>query len=778
MTDQQLYIDGVLMDLPESTDVVLDIKSNLFRDVTKMTSNYTYTIQLPRTVHNLSVLQQADRPKSGSRYPFIFHQCSYFRGGVQIIKDGRLNVLSIEESIEVSIYWGIMPAFTKLLESGMKLNELGVTDRVLFEKYNTPNTREEAVSKGIFFAYYNPYRIESKDNFGINLVQRNKYTTTQYSASRGRIRTGAEVGKYISGNIENASDTICALIPFLPSSTANVQAQGKGDYRSYAVLDKYMRVISVSGEDETLEVYTIRGEARAAYLVVNAPAEYYSTLSLSVTGLTPMHEMIDGDNKEDFVGDDVAVDEYKTSPKFLQPCVTVNWLLSRIARKSGVSFVWQDDEAKKMLNNLVVPIINNKADDKTIIGNLTADVKSRDGLGALSFSVNNSLTSVTPSTGSDVQKLTITKDCELIFDVQVQYYVRHQFEDAAEIQLPMGVKMTVTTPSTTGGEASTQEYEFGDLKYEDGQVKYPVVLRRYAIDGYLYLLSAGTNTISLKKDDVLTFETIMHGVNTVNLPSVYGGKITASVKSGDSVPIGGSFPIGINLPEIEVTNFIKFLALITGSFPRQLTNSTQVQFIMFTRVWANKANAYDWSGKLIPYDRQGSPRKSEYSVSDFMQHNRYKWKEDEETTGDYDADLAISNQTLGYEQDTWTLPFAASDDNRIPIRTLDSFGMKNGGEYKGCKERIMTLRDDKEQAALRFGIDLQNIFDTKYKQLAASISKAHVITERLNLSDLDILDFDETKPVYLAQYGAYFAVLEIKTTNSGYCEVTMIELNN
>ena len=104
--------------------------------------------------------------------------------------------------------------------------------------------------------------------------------------------------------------------------------------------------------------------------------------------------------------------------------------------------------------------------------------------------------------------------------------------------------------------------------------------------------------------------------------------------------------------------------------------------------------------------------------------------------------------------------------------------MKNGGEYKGCKDRIMTLRDDKEQAALRFDIDLQNIFDTKYKQLAASIAKAHVITERLNLSDLDILDFDETKPVYLAQYGAYFAVLEIKTTNSGYCEVTMIELNN
>ena len=80
MIDQQLYIDGVLMDLPENTDVVLDIKSNLFRDVTKMTSNYTYTIQLPRTVHNLSVLQQADRPKSGSRYPYIFRLRSCFLG--------------------------------------------------------------------------------------------------------------------------------------------------------------------------------------------------------------------------------------------------------------------------------------------------------------------------------------------------------------------------------------------------------------------------------------------------------------------------------------------------------------------------------------------------------------------------------------------------------------------------------------------------------------------------------------------------------------------------
>ena len=37
MTDQQLYIDGVLMDMSEESAITLDIKSSLFRDITKMT---------------------------------------------------------------------------------------------------------------------------------------------------------------------------------------------------------------------------------------------------------------------------------------------------------------------------------------------------------------------------------------------------------------------------------------------------------------------------------------------------------------------------------------------------------------------------------------------------------------------------------------------------------------------------------------------------------------------------------------------------------------------
>ena len=39
--EQRLYIDGVLMDLGDDVEITLDIKSNLFRDVTKITANNT-----------------------------------------------------------------------------------------------------------------------------------------------------------------------------------------------------------------------------------------------------------------------------------------------------------------------------------------------------------------------------------------------------------------------------------------------------------------------------------------------------------------------------------------------------------------------------------------------------------------------------------------------------------------------------------------------------------------------------------------------------------------
>lgn len=56
MTEQLLFIDNKAMDINESTNITLNFRSNIFSDVSKITSNNTYSIKLPLTVNNCHVI--------------------------------------------------------------------------------------------------------------------------------------------------------------------------------------------------------------------------------------------------------------------------------------------------------------------------------------------------------------------------------------------------------------------------------------------------------------------------------------------------------------------------------------------------------------------------------------------------------------------------------------------------------------------------------------------------------------------------------------------------
>jgi hypothetical protein len=72
---------------------------------------------------------------------------------------------------------------------------------------------------------------------------------------------------------------------------------------------------------------------------------------------------------------------------------------------------------------------------------------------------------------------------------------------------------------------------------------------------------------------------------------------------------------------------------------------------------------------------------------------------------------------------------------------------------------------------------MQDVLDTKYRELVRTLQNVKVVRERVILSDSELQQFDETKPVYLSQYGRYFAVIEIKSEGDGVSEVTMLQLN-
>lgn len=949
MTDQQLYIDGVLMDMSEESAITLDIKSNLFRDITRMTANTTYTINLPKTAHNMAVLQFAGKPSTSSKYPYIFHTARYFRNGLEIIRIGRASVLSVKETIEISIYWGLFQALETLQSSDLKLNELNCTKYMRFNRSNSYDTYEKAISEGVFYGSYDTAAVKTSSeewqgydrNVGGN-------SDTTYSLVDGKIRTGTAVGNYVSGEVLNDDSYRCAIIPFTAGMRATIDTiLGKGDYRTWAILDSNKNVVSLAPDAGTRETETnptitapdpilstaiaagtlcASGNTKSAMTTINirfalkdgAPAgqvEYGSydpstgfaeawgvaevaagkggtEITVSVTKYKQAGRLVyvkpsksgmlywllgAGSDSNFYVSEGVqhktsnsapysvkytsesepinvdlqapataawlvinAIKEYSTGTTVLiksetenrartrgseaqtyafgggtfaymtkgaiQPSVTVQYILDLITAQTGVALGWSK-QAKETIKGLAVPLITRKADAQTVVGDFEGTFFTTTKLGILDFQ---------PTSLSDVfdglelatrySQLKVKIACTMIFDVQMNWswdaskvdpalHRKWSYGGATQTQgvytyPPCYIEIKVVSKHTDSQEESEYTKTYIAGRTSDVEDVDPTVsdTSDQLVGGRFIHLAAGRGEIELEEGDIVTFE-MKHPKNQrLNGLRCYNGRLSASIKQSDEVPYGGNFPIGKNLPDIKVTDFLKCICILTSTFPSQRFIGGTLAFADIVNLWEAKAQAVDWTKKLIPSEACNHPRQTDFSVEDYCQHNIYKWKEDDTVYQQHDADMTVDNKTLEYTQDVCTLPFAATDGNRIPIYEWESsqhtFGRTNitvqtATKYKACKDRIVNLtKSDIGYAALAFNINLQSIFDTKLEKLRKTVANPHQITERFNLSDLEILNFDETKPVYLAQYGAYFAVLEIKTTSSGYSEVTMIELNN
>lgn len=121
MTRDELYINGIKADL-EKTDISLNYKSNLLTDISKIVSNNSYTIKLPKTAKNLSIIECSHIPSSTSRYPYLKHKGTVLRNGIEIIKDANVVLLETGEFIEVALTWGNVTNFAGVVNDGKKID--------------------------------------------------------------------------------------------------------------------------------------------------------------------------------------------------------------------------------------------------------------------------------------------------------------------------------------------------------------------------------------------------------------------------------------------------------------------------------------------------------------------------------------------------------------------------------------------------------------------------------------------------------------------------------
>lgn len=262
-----------------------------------------------------------------------------------------------------------------------------------------------------------------------------------------------------------------------------------------------------------------------------------------------------------------------------------------------------------------------------------------------------------------------------------------------------------------------------------------------------------------------------------NVNRIESNSVVFSMKPKE-IQVGDKFSIAENLPKIKMIDFIKSLCYICGLFAIASEEENQLSFVSIDIIKNNKSRAKNWTKKVVASYQDNKPNKMSYILDNFAQNNRLKWKEDETVVGLYNGVIIVENNTLDLEKDTIMMPFAASDTRggiaSVPIYTYDVSGEL---EYETVEPRILLEQDDNGKSKGVFiGLDWMTLINQNYQTYQEMVRNPVIITEKIEISDIDLKELDVTVPVYLGQYGRYYALISVKAEDTGVCECKLLQL--
>ena len=314
-----------------------------------------------------------------------------------------------------------------------------------------------------------------------------------------------------------------------------------------------------------------------------------------------------------------------------------------------------------------------------------------------------------------------------------------------------------------------------------------VELAFYSNAQYIKSLQISSNDIGLcAYKGVIPFDITEYSNITIRI-RINNGALLGIIKSYikifsedvQSVSYNQYYPIGSNLPDISVVDFIKQICWLFGLFA--IKSDTGASFISVNKIIDNRDKAVDWSKKLVPTG--WTAKETSYTFGDFAQKNYFRYEENENAKS-ADGYMVVQNKTLDHEKDLAKLPYTAGGDNG-DMRAVPYFKWSDDGtivELEDCGDRIMQLvisfdSQGKEDARLDFS-DLK--FQNRVSRFGLSfyqdiIKSPFVIKDTFRLTEIDLKNIDYTIPVYIERYAAFFAIISIRSQGD-YSECELLKL--
>lgn len=443
------------------------------------------------------------------------------------------------------------------------------------------------------------------------------------------------------------------------------------------------------------------------------------------------------------------------------PVVSAKWLLDRIQSQFGVNLLFPSDK-QDVLQSLKIPLLKKEDAQKHVDANrvtLTLNgLKRTDGAlrvyqlmfyGLVSsyyveyYSDSVLISAFKPKFNN--MQLNYSIDCKLI-------YVGSAYKNGGYLDI-----VDADTGEIIDQVNAFEVIDRGNDNYEC-HFKKDLSLEPY--DKTIYVSTTVSKT----------------GNDSVSLVS---GSITLEAKVSEvGADIGeyNKYFIIPNLPSIKLIDFVKSIAYMLGVFAVPGENN-DIRFISFDTVIENKSNAVDWSGRVLFNDYGDVARNISYQLNDFTQKNWFRYKEDDNVTENYDSFIAVENRALDYERDAVSLPFSACD-TLGGVASIPMYSYNDDGELEydsGMNPRIV-LYDSETRSGVFYPLRWEELIRQHYASYQEVVRQPKVIKELVLLSAPELAVLDLLKPVYIRQYGSYFAIVKVKTKENNICEVELLKI--
>ena len=323
------------------------------------------------------------------------------------------------------------------------------------------------------------------------------------------------------------------------------------------------------------------------------------------------------------------------------------------------------------------------------------------------------------------------------------------------------------------------------IQLESGGGDYILRPTRTADGGYLI-----DQEVDLKEALGVENSTDYYTINVVGVPgdataSAYSptGYMFALIRPHETIMASkdNRFPVAENLPNIGQYEFIKAVMGLFGIAP--VVKAGTLHLMTYDEI-LSKSEAVDWTEKV---DMEGIDgiRNAGFTLSSLAQSNLITYETDKPLPIDPTIEITCDDATLDAQKEFLKLPFAASSGNEARHYKCSDAWDDDGNYYVEVEEidikpRIFGFNADASgKRQLFFTADLWgqgavNAYHSRYQEI---IRSPRTLEVGIRLNEIDLKQLDLSRAVYLAQYGQFYAVMKVQTSDTDLCKVELLQIS-